>query len=88
MSKEKKISPHTVTMTQEEPLLSPQRAFVLQFHPGTNIADGCFSGRVEHVQSGKAIGFDSLDGILTFLDNVLVEVTKNSPGNKLGHSES
>jgi len=58
----------------EEPLLSPERAFVLQFHPEIDVGQGRLVGRVEHVVSAQAIHFDSLDTLLTFLGRVLTEI--------------
>lgn len=78
MSKEKAIETHVETLTTEEPLLSPQRDFVLQFYPMTDVSQGCFAGRIEHVLSGQSVCFDSLATILTFLDRVLAEVTAKS----------
>ena len=62
----------------EEPLLSPQRAFVLQFYPETSISRKQFRGRIEHVLSGQATQFDSLDAILQFLEQLLSQV-KDKP---------
>ena len=42
------------------------RAFVLQLTPGCQPGNS-FRGRVEHVRSGKAIHFDSLDQFLCFV---------------------
>lgn len=60
--------------TTEDPLLSPQRAFVLQFYPEADVEQGCLVGRVEHVVSAQAIRFDSLDALMRFLGRVLTEV--------------
>jgi hypothetical protein len=49
-------------------------AFVVQFRPGTDIEEGRFEGRVEHVASSKAARFHSLDELLSFIANVLAEV--------------
>lgn len=62
-------------MTTEEPLLSPQRAFVLQFYPEADMGRGCFIGRVEHVISGQAARFNSLDTLVAFLGRVLTAVS-------------
>lgn len=66
-------------MPQDEPLLSPQRAFVLQFYPQTDVAQGHFVGRVEHVMSGQTARFDSLDTLVAFLGQVLTTVRAQSP---------
>jgi hypothetical protein len=59
---------------EPSPSLSPQRAFVVQFHAQTELAAGPVSGRVEHVVSGQAMAFSSLEILLGFMDRVLREV--------------
>ena len=54
--------------------LSVQQAFVVQFRAETDIAAGRFDGRVEHVMSGQATHFHSLEELLAFLARVLTEV--------------
>ena len=49
-------------------------AFVIQFRPETDIESGIFEGKVEHVASGKATRFHSLDELLGFILFVLTEV--------------
>ena len=50
-------------------------AFVVQFRPETDIEAGRFEGRVEHVQSTKAMRFHSLDELLAFIASRLAEVS-------------
>jgi hypothetical protein len=57
----------------EEPLLAPQRAFVVQFRDRTGHEQELFTGRVEHIMSGQATRFRSLDGLIKFLIRVLTE---------------
>jgi hypothetical protein len=57
-----------------QPAFSPARAFVVQFLDETQIEAGHMVGRVEHVISGEAIHFQSLDALLAFLTRVLREV--------------
>ena len=54
-------------------------AFVIQFHPETDIEEGRFEGRVEHFTSTRATRFHSLDELLMFIANVLSEVRKADP---------
>lgn len=54
--------------------LPPHGAFVLQFEADTDLAGGAVGGRVEHVQSGRATHFTSLDELLRFLAAVLAQV--------------
>jgi hypothetical protein len=51
--------------------LSVHRAFVVQFGTRTDVARGAFTGRVEHVVSGQAALFDTLETILAFIARVL-----------------
>jgi hypothetical protein len=54
--------------------LSPYRAFVVQFRTETNMARGRGSGRVEHVVSGQATHFASVEELLAFIGRVLATV--------------
>ena len=49
-------------------------AFVVHFRPETDIEEGRFEGRVEHVASSKAARFHSLEELLRFIARVLAEV--------------
>ena len=53
--------------------LSPHRAFVVQFRAETAVAAEYLVGRVEHVASGQATTFDTLDALLAFIARLLVE---------------
>ena len=55
-------------------LLSPHRAFVVQFRAETAVEQGRFVGRVEHVVSGQAAHFQSVEELLAFIGRVLTEV--------------
>ena len=69
--------------TPEPPTLPVHRAFVVQFRAEAQVQCGHFAGRVEHVVSGQAMHFASLEELLAFMTKVLTEVcTKpdNSPG--------
>ena len=54
--------------------LSPHRAFVVQFRAETDIEQGRCTGRVEHVVSGQAMQFHSLEELLAFTARVLATV--------------
>jgi len=54
--------------------LSPHRAFVVQFRAETDMAQGRCTGRVEHVVSGQAARFASLEELLAFIEQVLATV--------------
>jgi len=51
--------------------LPVQRAFVVQLHATAAVAQGQLTGRVEHVLSGQAAHFDTLDELLAFMAPVL-----------------
>jgi hypothetical protein len=53
------------------PRLTPDGAFVVQFEAGTDLVVGPVGGRVEHVQSGRAAQFASVDELLRFVGTVL-----------------
>ena len=54
--------------------LSVHRAFVVHFRMSTDIAQGRIEGRVEHVVSGRATHFASLEELLAFIARVLTTV--------------
>jgi hypothetical protein len=60
-------------------LLAPEHAFVIQFHANTDVETGPMTGRIEHVVSGQATHFDSLEALLSFIARVLREVRHPSP---------
>lgn len=51
--------------------LSVRRAFVVQFQADTAVERGRLAGRVEHVASGQATAFQSLEALLAFFAEVL-----------------
>ena len=62
-----------------QPPLSPHRAFVVQFRAETEMAHGRCAGRVEHVVSGQAVHFHSLEELLAFMARVLSTVCAKRP---------
>jgi hypothetical protein len=58
--------------------LSVTRAFVIQFRANTAIEQGHLAGRVEHVVSGQATDFQSLEALLAFIARVLRAERKHS----------
>lgn len=48
-----------------------QRGFVIAFAPETDIDLGRVVGRIEHVATGRATQFTSLDELLSFVKRVL-----------------
>lgn len=53
------------------PPLLPELAFVVQFREGTDLKGGHIEGRVEHVRSGQATRFSSLEDLLAFMAQIL-----------------
>jgi hypothetical protein len=51
--------------------LSVHWAFVVQFQSDTVVEQGHLAGRVEHVISGQATAFQSLETLLAFMARVL-----------------
>jgi hypothetical protein len=51
--------------------LSVTRAFVVQFDSHTDVARGHLAGRIEHVVSGQAALFHSLETLLAFVAQLL-----------------
>jgi hypothetical protein len=51
--------------------LSVTRAFVVQLRADTAVEHGHLAGRVEHVVSGQATDFESLQTLLAFIARVL-----------------
>jgi hypothetical protein len=48
-----------------------QRAFVVQVHATAAVAHGQLAGRVEHVLSGRAAHFQTMDELLAFIARLL-----------------
>lgn len=57
-------------------LMSTQRAFVIQFRPEADVAQGQWAGRVEHVGSGQATHFSSLEELLSFVTRLLAQSSR------------
>ena len=72
--KHQPLAPHPAATTGELPL-SPQRAFVVQFRAGP----APWTGRVEHVTSGRAVRFRSAEELWAFLMRALTDVERQSP---------
>ena len=61
------------------PPLPVHRAFVVQLHATAVVAQGQLSGRVEHVLSGQAAHFQSVDELLAFMERVLAALETTPP---------
>jgi hypothetical protein len=59
--------------------LSPHRAFVIQLTEDMDAEHGRWAGRAEHVTSGQATRFQSLDELLAFVSRVVTALAKQPP---------
>jgi hypothetical protein len=66
-------------MTQSEPTLPSNRAFVVQFRATKRDAPIPPTGRVEHVVSGQATHFQSWEHLQQFVEKVLTEIQAEPP---------
>ena len=64
----------TIGRATDEAQLAARRAFVVQLRAGSEPAQRRLLGRVEHVSSGQATTFESLDELLAFIGRVLTQV--------------
>ncbi len=60
--------------------LSPHRAFVVQLREHTDVERGGWAGRVEHVTSGRAAHFQSLEEMVAFIAGILGSPIRGAPG--------
>jgi len=56
---------------ESEIQLPAERAFVVQLSLEAVPAEGRWRGRAEHVVSGQVTHFDTIEGLLAFMDHVL-----------------
>ena len=61
-------------MSQPQPALPTNRAFVVQFRSQSTATALSWEGRVEHLSSGQVMRFHSPEELLAFLACVLTEV--------------
>ena len=57
--------------TTSQPTLPAWKAFVVQFSREANSPSGTFSGRIEHLSSGRRVHFASSDELVTVLARML-----------------
>ena len=60
------------------------RAFLIRFGAGADPAHGVHRGRIEHVNSGRTMRFDSLEGITLFISEVIAEEAADRSGSADG----
>ena len=59
--------------------LSPHWAFVVQLRQGTALTPEGMQGRIEHIVSGQAATFSSLEEARAFMERVLAEMAEEKP---------
>jgi len=64
--------------TDQSPL-SPHRVFVVQLREQADVEHGQWAGRVEHVTSGQATHFHSVEELVTFIATLLTSPTRCTP---------
>jgi hypothetical protein len=64
----------------DRPALPYARAFVVQFGAETDGQLGNFSGRIEHLQTGRRSRFASVDDLLAFIMAMLAGVDASHQG--------
>lgn len=63
-------------MSNTEPTLPSNRAFVVQFRVvAEQTSDNC-AGRIEHLVSGQAVRFESWERLRRFIQEILETLTK------------
>jgi hypothetical protein len=80
-------TPHKTTIAGRENLqldrsqapLSPQWAFVVQLRQGTPLIANWMQGRIEHICSGHATTFTSLEEVRAFMEHMLAEIEAEKP---------
>jgi hypothetical protein len=65
-------------VSQSQPSLPSDRAFVVQFRPRPAGAPPSFEGRVEHLASYRVARFSSLEELLAFMVGVLADIEAQS----------
>jgi len=66
-------------MTNSEPTLPSNRAFVVQFRvTNESTTDDC-AGRIEHLVSGQAARFKSWEHLQQFIEEMLTQVGEKPP---------
>ena len=63
-------------MSTSQPAYPTQRAFVVQVHGEADLAQGEVWGRVEHIVSGQAMHFETMEALVQFIVQVLNTTTR------------
>jgi hypothetical protein len=65
-------------MPTTQPAYPTQRAFVVQLHAETDVAQSEVRGRVEHIVSGQVTYFQTVEELVQFMVQVLTSTTEHS----------
>jgi hypothetical protein len=65
------LKERTWAMSVQEPMLSTNQAFVVQFRSKLNLPLGQFEGRAEHIASGRVTRFSSQQQLFDFIVDLL-----------------
>ena len=65
-------------MSTTQPAYPTQRAFVVQLHAETDVAQSEVRGRAEHIVSGQVTYFQTVEELAQFMVHVLTSTTKHS----------
>jgi hypothetical protein len=66
-------------MTDNEPTLPSNRAFVIQLRAVALPTHGEYAGRIEHLVSGQTMHFDSWEHLQKFIEQMLTQVSEKPP---------
>ena len=75
---------HVPPMSMQQPTFPTQRAFVVQVHADAEVGQGQVWGRVEHIVSGQATRFQSVETLVRFMVQVLTGATNASQSSEEG----
>ena len=65
-------------MPTTQPAYPTQRAFVVQLHAETDVAQSEVRGRAEHIVSGQVTYFQTVEELAQFMVHVLTSTAKHS----------
>ena len=68
-----------LSQSEEIPAFPVWKAFVLQFSRETGTKAGIFSGRVEHMSSGRRARFASREELIPVLSKMLADLGEKGP---------
>jgi hypothetical protein len=67
-------------MATNQPSLPTDRVFFVQLYDEAQVEQDQFSGRVEHIVSGTATHFASVEGLVAFITHVLTAQSASDDG--------